>query len=622
MKKPDSFDFAGWATKNDIVCADQRIIKKDAFAHQDGMTVPLVWQHNHKDIDTVLGHAVLENRDEGVYAYCSFNDSEKAQEAKKRVLHGDIKSLSIYANQLKQNGHEVVHGQIRELSLVLAGANLGAFIDTVIEHSDAVKDEDGKIVQEEVDEEAVIYHEYNHEDDNEFEFYHADPNPDETGKPKTFNDIYNTFNEEQKHLVNILVGLAGEKMKNPAAKHDGLDEENPENKTDNTDGGKTDMNEIKHNVFEGNVEDAKKKEELFHSAMNEIVESSKSVGSLKKAFKEYTKEHSSEEELCHTVTYGIENIDYLFPDNKLVGNAPKVIDRKKEWVAKVMAGVHHTPFARIKSLLVDITADEARAQGYVKGTQKATEVVAALKRTTNPTTVYKLQKFDRDDIIDITDFDVVVWIKQEMRGKLEEELARAYLVGDGREAGTSGKIDESCIRPIYKDTGTGSTAGLWAIPYAIAPATGVDEYAFAKEVIRQVIKNRPDYRGEGTPTFFCPENLFYTMLLIEDTNGRRIYNNANELAMAMAVKEVVPVPVMNNLVRQNVEGYDYTLLGILVNLTDYNVGTDRKGVITFFDDFEIDYNRYEYLIETRCSGALVTPKAAQIFEKKTLYVAG
>lgn len=581
-----NYDFSGWATRNNIKCSDGRVIKKDAFVDNDGGTVPLVWNHNHTDADNVLGHALLENRDEGVYAYCNFNNTPQGENAKELVAHGDITALSIYANQLKQIDCDVVHGTIRELSLVLAGANPGAFIETVIAHSDSL------------DEEAIIFNcekiediqiEHSEEGENIMEeknkmnvegtknvnvsdVEHAD-------KEETVSEIFDTLNEKQKAVVYALIAQALE--------------DGGQNKTE------TEDTKMKHNAFEN--ENVKNEEVISHSDMEQIFVDAKRIGNLGDAVKEYA--------LAHSIT----NIDNFFPEPVMVGQVPEMIENETEWVKKVMSGVKHTPFARVKSVAANTTAAEARAKGYVKGAQKVEEVLTALKRTTTPATIYKLQKFDRDDMIDLNkSFDVVAWVKNEMRGKLDEEAARAILIGDGRSSDSDDKINELNIRPIYTDSDT------YAVKKALVRADGQDDITFAKDFIRQVKKSRKDYKGSGTPTLFCSEDLFTNMLLIEDTNGRVIYDTEEKLRTALRVKEIVPVEPMENLVRTS-EGYDYKLMGIIVNLADYNVGTDRGGEVNFFDDFVIDYNKYEYLIETRFSGALVKPFSALVFEEKAVH---
>ena len=568
------YDFSGWATRNNIRCSDGRTILKDAFKHNDGQTVPLVWNHDHNDPLNVLGHALLENRDEGVYAYCTFNDTDAGRNAKALVEHGDVTALSIYANQLKQQGPNVLHGAIREVSLVLAGANPGAFIDSIIRHG------------EESDEEAIIYTGENlvleHSQNAIVNDKNLDAVKDNFTPPsgdkkdeKTVQDVFDTLNEEQKTVVYALIGQA-------------LDSSN-QNENNEKEGN----DNMKHNVFD---QDQKEKENvLTHADMETIISEGKRYGSLKDSF------------LAHTAQYGIDHIDYLFPDAKNVTNQPDFIKRDDSYVQKVLRGVHHTPFSRIKSTHANITADEARAKGYIKGHLKKEEVFTLLKRTTTPTTIYKKQKMDRDDIIDITDFDVVAYIKAEMRMMLDEEIARAILVGDGRSTSSDDKIPETNIRPIAKDE------DLYTIKAPVAVAKDATEDAIAKAFIRTVIKTRKEYKGSGSPTLFTTEDMLTNCLLLEDNNGRIIYDSVDKLATTLRVKEIVPVEVMEGVTR-TAGAKNLPLMAILVNLNDYYVGADKGGAINMFDDFDIDYNQEKYLIETRISGALVKPYSAIAFE--------
>lgn len=566
------YDFSGWATRNNIRCSDGRTILKDAFKHNDGQTVPLVWNHDHNDPLNVLGHALLENRDEGVYAYCTFNDTDAGRNAKALVEHGDVTALSIYANQLKQQGPNVLHGAIREVSLVLAGANPGAFIDSIIRHG------------EESDEEAIIYTGENLVLEHSQNTIVNDKNLDEVkdnftppsgNKEKTVKDVFDTLNEEQKTVVYALIGQA-------------LDDSN-QNENNEKEGN----DNMKHNVFD---QDQKEKENvLTHADMETIISEGKRYGSLKDSF------------LAHTAQYGIDHIDYLFPDAKNVTNQPDFIKRDDSYVQKVLRGVHHTPFSRIKSTHANITADEARAKGYIKGHLKKEEVFTLLKRTTTPTTIYKKQKMDRDDIIDITDFDVVAYIKAEMRMMLDEEIARAILVGDGRSTSSDDKIPETNVRPIAKDE------DLYTIKAPVAVAKDATEDAIAKAFIRTVIKSRKEYKGSGSPTLFTTEDMLTNCLLLEDNNGRIIYDSVDKLATTLRVKEIVPVEVMEGVTR-TAGAKNLPLMAILVNLDDYYVGADKGGAINMFDDFDIDYNQEKYLIETRISGALVKPYSAIAFE--------
>lgn len=582
MPKPNKYDFSGWATKNDIRCSDGRTIRKNAFAEQDGQTVPLVWNHDHQNADNVLGHALLENRDQGVYAYCFLNDTEQGKNARELVENHDISSLSIYANQLKQNGGDVIHGAIREVSLVLAGANMGAKIDYVaISHSD------------DPDSEGIIYHD---ESSDDIELYHSDEKgenknmPENTEKKeKTVQDVVDSMTEEQKNVMYALIGEAIEQTKQEKE----ADKQNSEDE------------KMKHNAFENQNENEKENEALSHSEFAEIVNEAKRNGSLKAAFEDHGV--TAAPYLQHSIT----NIGNLFPEAQAVSRVPEIVDRDQTWVGNVMRSIKHTPFSRVKSMYANITADEARARGYIKGKQKKEEVIAALKRTTDPQTVYKLQKIDRDDIIDITDFDVVAWIKSEMRGKLDEEIARAILIGDGRSSSSEDKIDPLKIRPVYGDDST------YTINRTLVRAAGADDYAFAKEFIKDVVKSRKEYKGSGNPTLYTTEDMLTNMLLIEDSTGRVIYDTIEKLKTALRVSNIVTVPVMENVVRADAGGKkNYNLLGVLVNLADYNVGADKGGAVNMFDDFDIDYNKQKYLIETRCSGALVRPYSAISFEEE------
>ena len=558
----EKFDFSGWATRANLKCSDGRVIMKDAFKDNDGKRVPLVWNHQHNDPEQVLGHADLENRGEGVYAYCTFNDSESGKTAKLLVQHGDITGLSIYANQLKQDMSNVIHGNIREVSLVLAGANPGAFIDSVVMHGDGS------------DEEAVIY------SGEDITLYHADkeeePDSDaddskKSDKEKTIGDVLNELTEEQKTVVYALIGKVLEDTKNH--KKEGDDEE------------------MKPNVFDM---DEKQDSALTHDAMETIIGDAKRYGSMKESF------------LAHADDYGIENVEYLFPEAKSLNTPPDFIKRGDGWVSKVMGSVHHTPFSRIKSMFADITADEARAKGYIKGNLKKEEVFSLLKRTTTPTTIYKKQKMDRDDVVDITDFDVIAWLKSEMRMMLDEEIARAILVGDGRLASSDDKINEQNIRPIWKDE------DLYTIKSLVTVPSGGN---LAEEFIDQSVRAMKDYKGSGSPVAFMTEEMLTECLLLKDANKHRLYKNAEEVATAMRVSSIVTVPVMEGLTRTS--GSDtLELKALIVNLNDYNVGADKGGAINMFDDFDIDYNQQKYLIETRCSGALIKPYSAIALEVK------
>lgn len=575
------YDFSGWATRCNVKCSDGRTIMKDAFVDNDKTTVPLVWQHNHTDADNVLGHALLENRAEGVYAYCSLNNTPEGKRAKELVEHGDICSLSIYANQLKQTGGNVIHGLIREVSLVLAGANPGARImDVNIAHGDNA-DGDAYIfnASETLDigtEVEDIEHSDNNkegenmpnkEEQKEIKVEHSD----EGNNEETIQDVFDTLTEKQKKVVYAMIGMALEDKENGNAQED---------------------NEVKHNAFDASNE-ADNQTELMHSEVLAAIEDAKKTGSMKEAF----------------ISHGITNVENLFPEVQAVNKTPELIARDTSWVSVVMGGVKHSPFSRVKSTAANITADEARARGYIKGKQKISEVITALKRTTLPTTVYKLQKMDRDDVIDITDFDVIAWLKQEMRGMLDEELARAFLIGDGRDGSDDSKINEQNIRPILGDNAT------YTVARTLTRTSGETNSDFAKDFIKDVIKSRKEYKGSGNPILFTTEDILTEMLLIEDKIGHRIYKTEAELATALRVSKIVTVPVFEGHKRE-VGGNNYALMGILVNLADYNVGADKGGAVTMFDDFDIDYNKYEYLIETRCSGALVKPYSAVTFEEK------
>ena len=569
------YDFSGYATRANLKCSDGRIIMKDAFKADDGKQVPLVWNHRHGDPSEVLGHAVLENREDGVYAYCTFNDTENGKNGKALVEHGDVNALSICANKLKQVGSQVMHGIIREVSLVLAGANPGAYIEDVMSHGDG----DG--------EEAIIYTGEN------ISLYHAEEEPPETSEDtsekkdsaRTVEDVINSMNEEQQRIFYAMVGsaaLAGA-------------EENTGEEDNETTGG---SEEMKQNVF-----DTENRAEvggvLMHSdgtavefeEIGQIFRDAKRYGSLKES----------------VLNHGIDQVDYLFPDDKNLTNVPTFIQRDQAWVREVMNGVHHTPFSKVKSMFADITEDDARAKGYIKGKMKKEEFFSLLKRSTGPTTVYKKQKMDRDDIIDITDFDIVAWLKTEMRMMLDEELARAILIGDGRLASSDDKIDENCIRPIAKD------ADLFTVHVDVTVASSATDDDKAKEFIRTVIKTRKLYKGSGNPILFTTEDMLTDMLLLTDEMGRDLYADEAALARKLRARKIVTVPVMEGVNGKN----GNPLVGVMLNLNDYNVGADRGGSVNMFDDFDIDYNAQKYLIETRCSGALTVPYSAMAFEMKT-----
>jgi hypothetical protein len=604
----NKYDFSGWATRNNIKCSDGRIILQDAFKHNDGKTVPLVWMHRHDEISNVLGHALLENRPDGVYTYGVFNDTEDGQKARLAVKNGDISELSIYANQLKQNGPNVVHGAIREVSLVLAGANPGAFIDNVMIHGDGSGDGSG----DDSSDEAIIYtgetislaHADADKDntpadsdtDENITLSHADDENKKEGEPKmadqpaenkekTVAEVFNTLNEEQKNVVYAMIAQALDNA--------GAGEQDEEDGAEENNGGDSNM---KHNVFDNDEQNENKDNVLSHSDMEAIIKDANRYGSLKDSF----------------IQHGIENIDYLFPDAQNVTATPSFIQRDVTWVPKVMKALHPTPFSRIKSMFADITEDDARAKGYIKGNLKKDEVFSLLKRTTTPTTVYKKQKMDRDDVIDITDFDVIVWIKAEMRMMLDEEIARACLVGDGRLASSDDKISEANIRPVWKDD------DLYTIKTSVEVTSAMTVDQKAKAFIRACVKSRKGYKGSGDPVLYTTEDTLTDCLLMEDNQGRVIYESIEKLATAMRVKEIVTIPVMENLTRVDTEGKTRTLLGLVVNLDDYRLGADKGGAINLFDDFDIDYNKQKYLIETRCSGALVKPYSAIALEQITV----
>lgn len=566
----EGYDFGGWATRNDIKCSDGRTIRKNAFIDNDGKTVPLVWNHSHNDPANVLGHALLENRDQGVYAYCKFNNTELAQNAKELVKHGDVTELSIYANQLKQNGGDVLHGAIREVSLVLAGANPGAFIDSIMMHG------------EESDEEAIIYTgesiSLSHADTSTNENKPVESKKEEKGgtmnKDKTIKEVLDELTEEQQNVVYALIGQALE--------DGGVDAEDEEDYEDEDEGD----SEMKQNVFDNDEQYSENV--LSHSDMMDIISDAKRYGSMKDSF------------LAHTQDYGIENVDFLFPEPEALSMEPTFVQRDMTWVQKVMNGVHHTPFSRIKSLFADITADEARAKGYIKGKMKKEEVFTLLKRTTTPTTIYKKQKMDRDDVVDITDFDVIAWLKKEMRLMLDEEIARAILIGDGRLPSSDDKINETNVRPILTDD------DLYTVKANVTVGSDATGSEKAKAFIDAVIRSRKEYKGSGSPTLFTTEDMVTECLLLEDSIGHKLYKSEAELATTLRVKEIVTVEVMEGVQDKN----SHDVAGIIVNLADYNVGADKGGAVNMFDDFDIDYNQQKYLIETRCSGALVKPYSA------------
>ena len=652
-----TFDFSGWATKANLLCSDGVIIRKDAFKHHDGAKVPMVWNHQHNSPDEVLGHAILESRDEGMYAYCTFNDTESGKTAKLLVQHGDVDQLSIFANRLKKEGNNVIHGMIREVSLVLAGANPGASIDYVVAHSDDFSDgEEGQIYTGEyIENVSDLFHadkndEKGEEDvaeqtkDTKSAETNKEEKAEETKKQKTVKEVYETLNDEQKELVDYLVAKAiedgkksessekedeakhsddeqdaeVEETKNKKESEEAEESESEDNKTEeeseeevkeesedesedetkkqlkHSEGGDDTM---KTNVFD--KETQTNEEVLTHAEFLDIVQTAKrGNGSLRDAF------------LAHGIE-GIDSVDpdtHLFPDAKMVDNVPGFIKRDTGWVGDVMNSVHKTPFSRLKSIFADLTEADARAKGYfTKGSEKKEEFFSLLKRITTPATVYKKQKLDRDDVVDITDFDVVAWIKGEMRMMLEEELARAILVGDGRKSSAEDKINEQNIRPIWTDD------DVYTVKAQVEVSADATDAAKAKAFIKACIKSRKNYKGSGNPVMYMSEDMLTECLLLEDKNERVIYDSVEKLATALRVKKIVTVPVMENLSRV-VGANTHTLAGIYVNLADYNVGADKGGAVNMFDDFDIDYNKFTYLIETRCSGALNKPYAAVAVE--------
>ena len=608
-KQKKTYDFSGYATKVGIKCSDGRTILQDAFAHCDGKKVPLVYQHLHNDPKNVLGHAVLENRPDGVYAYCSLNNTEAGKTAKALVQHGDISALSIYANSLVQKSSNVIHGVIREVSLVLSGANPEAYIDNLaFEHSDGsiTTDESeaficaGAIIHDGIEIPEVS----DNQDSSEESISHADDKKDPEDQ-KTVGDVFDTLNEEQKTVVYTMIAQALETQ-------DGEDEEDV--KHSNIKGDET----MKKNIFDKGSA-ATEVRGLSRADLRAIFNDARqSQSTLKNAFLAHGYESISDaladyehqdEVLAHAATYGIDNIGYLFPDARTTTNTPQFIKRDTEWVSKVFGAAKHVPFSRIKTVLADITADEARARGYIKGNEKADEVITLLKRTTDPQTVYKKQKLDRDDIIDITDFDVVVWLRMEMRMMLEEEIARAQLVGDGRLSSSDDKIKEDKIRPIATDD------AIYTIEIQIPVA------ATTAQMIDEIIKGRKQYKGTGTPAFYTTPDVNGDMLLLKDTTGRRLYNTEADLAAGIRAREIIEVPVMENKVvvltpaTVSETGLQKRLVGISVNMTDYSLGADKGGSISMFDDFDIDFNQFKYLIETRCSGALTMPHSAIAYWK-------
>ena len=583
------YDFSGWATRNNIKCSDGRIIMKDAFKDNDGQKVPLVWNHQHNDPDNVLGHALLQNRDEGVYAYCKFNDTESGQTAKSLVMNGDVSMLSIYANKLKSKMNNVVHGCIREVSLVLAGANPGAYIDSVIVHSEGSEDEEEGIIY--TDETITVTNEEGGENTVNEDIKHSETNTQkeetktkETKETKetekTVQEAFDSLTDEQKDVVYAIIGQAVEDATNDEADDNNDEEEGEDN--------------MKHNVFEND----KEQDTLMHSEiLAQAIADAKRYGSIKESVIE------------HAAQNNIENIDILFPDARELNDEPKVIEKDNSWVAKVMGKVKHTPFSRVKTTFGRMSETEARAKGYIKGNIKTNIAMSFLNRVTTPTTVYIKNDIDRDDVVDITDFDIVAWQKREMRKQLDKELCLAMILGDGRDVSDANKINEQNIRPIITDN------ELYTIQYTITD--GVDynntsnsnseNDSVTKGVIRGAIKARKDYKGSGKPTFYTTEDLLTDMLLIEDQNGRLIYDSVDKLATALRVDEIVTIPEMES----------YTdIYGVIVNMNDYTAGADKGGSVNMFDDFDIDYNQMKYLMETRMSGALTVPYSAIVLNKE------
>ena len=603
------YDFGGWATKNNIKCSDGRTILKDAFKQNDGQKVPLVWNHQHNDPSEVLGHALLENREEGVYAYCKFNNTESGQTAKSLVTNGDVDKLSIYANKLKTHMNNVMHGCIREVSLVLAGANPGAFIDTVISHGeDAEAEEEGIIYTDEHIE--TIEHSGDEsykkgETDMEDENKKVDEEKKDENNEKTIQEVFETLNEEQKNAVYAIVGQALEH--NDDSEDDSEDDSKDESEDDsenkdndsedssenNNDEGEEDM---KHNVFDN---DKNNDEVLQHSEiLASAIQDAKKYGSLKESVIE------------HAAINNITDIGKLFPDATALNKEPIMIEKDQTWVGKIINTIKHTPFSRVKVTMGKMTEPQARAKGYIKGNKKTNIQMAALNRIVTPTTVYIKNEIDRDDVIDITDFDVVAWQKREMRKELDKELALAALLGDGRDISDNDKINEQNIIPIIKDVDTFTikytiTEG---VDYKQANNSASNNDSFTKGIIRAAIRSRKEYKGSGSPTFFTTEDYLTDMLLIEDQNGRRIYESLAQLALALRVKEIVTIPEMEQEVYKDI-------VGVIVNMADYTMGADKGGSVNMFDDFDIDYNQMKYLMETRCSGALTVPYSAIVLKK-------
>lgn len=586
------YDCSGWATKANVRCYDGLVIAQDAFKECSGKVVPMVYNHDHANVDNVIGHCLLENRPGGVYCYAKFNDTDTGKTARQCVESGDLSAFSIFANGLKKVGSTVKHGFIREVSLVLAGCNPGALIDEVVKHSADedyeggeafIYNEDGLSLTHGMDPEGNPLEDLTHSADSgdavtdDKATQEEAKMADEKNEGKTLEQVYNSMTDEQKECCHALVGLALEEQEGG----------------DNDDGEEDDT--VKQNVFDKDTNATVLKHSI--EEINNVVKTAKSHGTMKAAFEDAGMDS---DELAHS----IDNIDWLFPEDHLLDTTPRIIDKPDDWVSVVMGAVHHIPFSRFKSMFADLTEEDARAKGYIKGNFKKEEVFGLLRRSTSPTTVYKKQKLDRDDVIDITSFDVVAWLKQEMRLKLNRELALAYLLGDGRLAASEDKIDENCIRPVFND------ADLFTIKVQ-CKTTGLttveDKY---KALIKQIIRARKDYRGSGTPTLFTTEDALTEMLLLEDGIGHPLYADEAALARKLRVAKIVTVPEMEG--RKGAKGGD--LVAIVVNLADYTVGADKGGAVSMFDDFDIDFNAQKYLIETRCSGALTTPFSAMAVE--------
>lgn len=586
------YDCSGWATKANVRCYDGLVIAQDAFKECSGKVVPMVYNHDHSNVDNVIGHCLLENRPGGVYCYAKFNDTDTGKTARQCVESGDLSAFSIFANGLKKVGSTVKHGFIREVSLVLAGCNPGALIDEVVKHSADedyeggeafIYNEDGLSLTHGMDPEGNPLEDLTHSADSGDAVTDDEATQeeakmaDEKNEGKTLEQVYNSMTDEQKECCHALVGLALEEQEGG----------------DNDDGEEDDT--VKQNVFDKDTNATVLKHSI--EEINNVVKTAKSHGTMKAAFEDAGMDS---DELAHS----IDNIDWLFPEDHLLDTTPRIIDKPDDWVSVVMGAVHHIPFSRFKSMFADLTEEDARAKGYFKGNFKKEEVFGLLRRSTSPTTVYKKQKLDRDDAIDITSFDVVAWLKQEMRLKLNRELALAYLLGDGRLAASEDKIDENCIRPVFNDSDLFTikvqckTTGLTTVE---------DKY---KALIKQILRSRKEYRGSGTPTLFTTEDALTEMLLLEDGIGHPLYADEAALARKLRVKNIVTIPEMEG--RKGAKGGD--LVCLIVNLADYTVGADKGGAVSMFDDFDIDFNAQKYLIETRCSGALTTPFSAMAVE--------